>query len=331
MYIYYEQFLVEARVMHIVQNPEECIKDLIPAYKNTGSKIDQIIGEFTKKSKIGLMWDSKVPEKDKKKHALAFYDNFSWRGVSSINMVTNTVTELYVLYDEFEKKTQEIDRIMSKQGINVAEPKINDLIFQLKETIEKAKRKKNETTSSTVYNLNKELIAVQSQVVSNLQSIHWEISQRRNLTAADQLAQGVDLNEECRGLHEEYENRNRELEMENQVLREEKQVLVEEKQVLAEEKQVLAEKMQVLVENILVLMEENQVLREEKQVLTEKLQEAEEKTQEAEEKTQEAEEKTQEAEKRHQQLTQRLEGLEKKVATFMQNVVVENGILQRRL
>jgi len=242
--------------MKEVQNPEKFIKDLIPTYTNKVSEVNKLIGKLEKIKKAGLWWDSKVPEKDKVKLKLQSSTLLKWNIVTipfknisystrlKKSEVTNAVKALRDFYSRSEILTKEIDKIMLDEGINIAEPKINSLIFQLKEDIVKAKKDKEESQSSTVYNLNKELIAVQSQVVSNLQVAIWEASQKRNLTAANQLAQGVDLNQECRGIHDEYERRNRELEGEKQVLQEKNQALEEEKQAWAEKFQEAEKKSQ---------------------------------------------------------------------------------------
>jgi len=247
--------------MHVVQNPEKCIKDLIPIYKNEVSELYKLIGKLGREKEKSLWWDSKVPEKDKMEWRWstlltrsAFTIPFKNISCSELEKrtVVNAVTELYILYGRIGGLTQEIDTIMLKEGINVAEPKINKLIFKLKKKIEKAKKDKETTPSSTVYNLNKELIAVQSQVVSKLQIVIWEASQKRNLTAVKQLAQGTDLNQECRGIHEEYENRNRELEGENQALKEEKQVLVEENQELKQEFEDFKREVATIMQNVTI-------------------------------------------------------------------------------
>lgn len=240
--------------MHVVQNPEKCIKDLIPTYTNQASELYKLIGKLTKKKGEGLWWDSKVPEKDKMEWRWRFrtftipYKNISYSTKSNKHMVINAVTELYNFYKDIEVLTQEIDKVMLEKGINVAEPKINSLIFRLKDDIAKAKKDKEETQSSTVYNLNKELVAVQSQVVSKLQIVIWEASQKRNLTAAKQFAQGTDLNQECRGIHNEYERCNRELEGENQALKEENRELKQKFEVL--EKKVATIMQNVTIEGV---------------------------------------------------------------------------------
>lgn len=243
------------------ETPEEFINGLTSAYENKIAEVTRLIADFEEKKKSDLWWDSKVPEKDKMEWRWRFrtftipYKNISYSTKSNKHMVINAVTILYNFYKDIEVLTQEIDKVMLEQGINVAEPKINSLIFRLKDDIAKAKKDKEETQSSTVYNLNKELVAVQSQVVSKLQIVIWEASQKRNLTAAKQLAQGTDLNQECRGIHEEYENRNRELEGENQALKEEKQVLVEEKQVLVEENQELKQEFEDFKREVATVMQ----------------------------------------------------------------------------
>lgn len=71
--------------MKEIQKPADFIKDLIPTYKNEVSEIKKLMAKFEKKGKVGLRWDSKVPEQDKvgwkwNEFFKRPYENVSWLG-----------------------------------------------------------------------------------------------------------------------------------------------------------------------------------------------------------------------------------------------------------
>lgn len=142
------------------------------------------------------------------------------------------------------------------------------MIQKIEKTIEKAEKGKDVTNSSTVYNSHLDLISVQSKVVSDLKSIHWDASRRQNFDSENKLAQGTDLNQEYKQRYCDAEERNRKLEEENQALRKEKQELKAENQALRKEKQELKAENQELREEKQELKAGNQELKQEFEVFT---------------------------------------------------------------
>ena len=206
---------------------KEAVKDVSEFAKTKKDEMQKLKDDFSKKWPIGLMWDSKVPEKDK----WLFYF-FSLQSSDKEEVIEAIEKYLNLYKDIYDVKN--IKDANDEETINNAYDKIQDLYDELTNIVEKAKREKDTTSSSTVYNLHKDIISRKNQIEKKLERVELSISRQQIQGLTNKLKSALKACEESK------EQINT-LQQENKEIKEQCKIVVEENKVLRKEMRNLME------------------------------------------------------------------------------------------
>ena len=213
---------------------KEAFRDITEFAETRKDEMQKLIDDFNKKWPIGLMWDSKVPEKDK----WLFY--FFSLQTSDKQAVTQAIEKYLNLYkDIYDIKNMKDAN--DEESINNAYDKIQDLYDELTNMVKKAEIEKETTSSSTVYNLHKDMISRKTQIVKKLERVELSISRQQIQGLTNKLKSALKVCDE----NKEQINT---LQQENKEIKEECKKVIEENKTIREDMRNLMQAISIYME-----------------------------------------------------------------------------------
>ncbi|GFR06942.1 uncharacterized protein TNCT_499301 [Trichonephila clavata] len=226
---------------------EKAVKDVTEFAERKKDEMQELISKFEAKWQIGLRWDSKVPQNGK------WYHLFTLKA-SDRDEVIREIKEYLNLYKEIHG-IESVKDANDEEGINSAYDKIQDLYKELSSMVEKAKTEKQSTSSSTVFNLHKDIIARETQIVNKLEKVELSISRQQVRGLTNKLDSALKA---C----DEYKEQTNTLQKENEKVTEECKRVIEENKRLGEKCDEVVEENKRLGKECDRVVEENKRLGE---------------------------------------------------------------------
>ncbi|XP_034194068.1 uncharacterized protein LOC117610599 [Osmia lignaria lignaria] len=168
---------------------KEAVEDVTEFAKTKKDEMQELIKDFNEKWQIGLWWDSKVLQKDKR-----FYHFFSFKTSDKQDVIQ--VIEKYLNLYKHMYDIEYVKDATDQESINSAYDQIQDLYKELSNMVKVAEAEKETTNSSTIYNLHNNIITRETQIVKKLERLELSISRQKIQSLTPKLESALKACEE---------------------------------------------------------------------------------------------------------------------------------------